>query len=358
MEQPQSIITIPSMDPSVQCHPCHYTQENDLFAVAQWRAGLIAVGLITPPTAPNVFTSADGVTWQLVNGVPTRDPATSNAVTTLGDRTVMVGSEHNGATAWAFDGASWQQAPEQDSLFVEYAAGAMNAVVGLNGQFVAGGFADEPLHDVHIGAAWRSSDGLAWTRDDDKGVFQGGRIWGMATSGETIVAVGTSGDEIYGPAGAWRWTASTGWERARIQPNDGGAMAAVSARPEGGFIAVGKNSEDLGAAVWMSDDGLTWTAVADQPAFHFYLLPLRMQSIVATPHGYFVGGWRSDQGKGSAVVFRSADGQTWSDSEWQTTFSGGQASGVAVTGDRAVIVGRTGYPDWNRATIWTRTWPY
>ena len=83
-----------------------------------------------------------------------------------------------------------------------------------------------------------------------------------------------------------------------------------------------------------------------------------MQSIVATPQGYFVGGWRSDQAKGSAVVFRSNDGQTWSASGVADHFFGGQSTGVAVSGDRAVVVGRTGYPDWNRATIWTRPWPY
>jgi hypothetical protein len=135
-------------------------------------------------------------------------------------------------------------------------------------------------------------------------------------------------------------------------------MASVTTTPDGGFIAVGKNSEDLGAAVWTSTDGSTWQAVPDQPAFHYFLQPLRMQSIVSTPDGYFVGGWRSDVAKGSAVLWRSSDGQTWGEHEWQTTFSGGESTGVAVTDDRAIVVGRTGYPDWNRATIWTRPWPY
>ena len=355
--QPTPVLTVPTLLPGYQCHPCHYVAEDQLFSVAPWPEGLISVGLLQPPAQPLAFTSTDGLSWQQVSGLAARADATPGASANVGQRTVLVGQEHNGATAWAFDGQSWQQAPEQDSLHVNYAAGAMNAVVGFDGQFVAGGFADDPLHEAAFAAAWRSSDGLTWTRDDDKGVFDGGRIWAMATRGDTIVAVGTNGDDIYGPAGAWLWTATSGWEKAQILPDDGGAMAAVTVGPNG-FIAVGKDAKDLGAAVWTSPDGKVWTAVADQPSFHYYLLPLRMQSIVATPDGYLVGGWRSDVGKGSGVVWRSADGQTWSDPEWQTTFSGGQITGVAVTDNRAIIVGRTGYPDWNRATIWTRPWPY
>ena len=46
--------------------------------------------------------------------------------------------------------------------------------------------------------------------------------------------------------------------------------------------------------------GQSWTDWRDQPAFHYYLLALRMQAMVATPSGMLVGGWRSDVGKGSS----------------------------------------------------------
>ncbi len=357
IEQPTPVLTVPSLLPGYQCHPCHYVAEDQLFAIAPWPDGLIAVGLLQPPAQPLAFSSTDGLGWQVVAGLSSRADATSNAVATVGNRTALVGSEHNGATAWAFDGQSWQQAPDQDSLHVDYAAGAMNAVVGFDGEFVGGGFADDPLHDLAYAAAWRSDDGLTWTRDDDEGVFDGGRIWAMAATDDTIVAVGTSGDVTYGPAGAWRWTLADGWQRAQVLPDDGGAMAAVTVGPNG-FLAVGKNAKDLGAQVWTSNDGLVWTAVNDQPSFHYYLQPLRMQAIVSAPTGYLAGGWRSDVAKGSGVVWRSTDGINWSDPEWQTTFSGGQITGVAVTGNSAIVVGRTGYPDWNQATIWTRPWPY
>ena len=359
IDQPADVMTIPSLLPGYQCHPCHYVAENDLFAVSAWANGLISVGSLRPPARPMAFTSTDGTSWEVVSGLIAAEDATAAAVASSASRTVLVGNEHNGATSWAYDGRAWQQAPEQDALHVDYAAGGMNAVVPLDdGTFVAGGYRDDPLHDTHSAGAWRSSDGLNWTLDSaPDGVFDGGRIWSMATRGGTVVAVGTNGDVIYGPAGAWYWTAAGGWQRAQFTPDGGGAMAAVIAVPSG-FLAVGKNATDLGAAVWTSPDGKTWTAVADQPSFHYYQLPLRMQAIAASPSGYLVGGWRSDVGKGSGVLWRSSDGLTWTDPEWQTTFSGGEMTGVALTNDLAIAVGRTGYPDWDRATIWTRPWPF
>jgi hypothetical protein len=357
INQPSAVITAPSLDPSYQCHPCHYLAENDLLAVGKWSHGLIAVGQQKPPPEPMVLTSTDGLSWDQVDGLTARDTSTTNAVASAGDRTVIVGSEHSGATAWAYDGQSWTQAPEAPALAVPYAAGGMTAVTSLNGEFIAGGYRDDPLHNTASAAAWRSADGLTWQLDDAGQVFANGRIWSMAHSTDMIVAVGTNGDPIYGPAAAWYWTAASGWQRAQIGPDDGGAMAAVTAGPNG-FVAVGKNGTDIGASVWTSTDGHAWKRIADQPSLHYYQLALRMQSIAAGPNGFLAGGWRSDVAKGSAVIWRSADALTWSDPEWQTTFSGGQVTGVALTENEAIAVGRTGYPDWNQATIWVRNLPF
>jgi hypothetical protein len=360
IQQPEDVLTVGSLPPIPNCHPCHYEAENDLFAISSWQNGLISIGSLQPPPQPLAFTSTDGASWDVVTGLSAHDNATSTAVASDGNRTVLVGNEHLGATAWAYDGSKWTQAPEQDSLHVDYAAGGMLAVIPFQGGWVGGGYCDDPLHDKHIACAWRSPDGLTWTRDADPGnVFAGGRIWTMTSIGDTIVALGTNGDEIYGPAGAWIWNSADGWQQSQFAPDNGGAVAAVTVTRDGrGYIAVGKNAKDLGAAVWTSPDGKVWTAVPDQPSFHFYLLALRMASIVAGPDYYLVGGWRSDQAKGSGVLWRSTDGQTWTDPEWQTTFSGGEIDGVALTDQRAIAVGRTGYPDWNKATIWVRPLPY
>jgi len=69
------------------------------------------------------------------------------------------------------------------------------------------------------------------------------------------------------------------------------------------------------------------------------------------------GGWRSDAGKGSAVTWTSLDGVTWQPPTWEPSFSGGQITGVAISGASVVAVGRTGYPDWNTAAIWMTQTP-
>ena len=358
VQLPSAVTDPPSLEPGYLCHPCHYQAENQLLAVSKWPTGLIAVGVQAPPPQAIAMTSSDGLHWTAAPGFSGAAGTTAAAVTATQDRTVIVGLQHSGATAWAFDGQSWAQAPDQESLHVDYAAGGMTAATFTDGQFVAGGYADDPLNDKSSAAAWRSGDGLTWQRDDDPtGVFAGGRIWSMATRGDIVVAVGTNGDPIYGPAGAWRWTPAAGWQRGTIEPSDSGAMAAVAVGPNG-FVAVGKNGQDLGASVWTSSDGLTWTAVPDQPSLHYYQLALRMQSIVSTPHGFLVGGWRSDVAKGSGVIWTSGDGLTWSAPTWEDEFSGGQITGVALLNGSGVAVGRTGYPDWNQATIWLDPNPF
>jgi hypothetical protein len=226
----------------------------------------------------------------------------------------------------------------------------MTSVTTFGDEFVAGGYLDNPEAGTKAAAVWRSRDGLTWHADDARKAFEGGRVLDIAASEDMIVAVGTSGDPTYGPAAAWRWTLRRGWQRAELRPDDRGAMRSVAPFHDG-FVAVGTNADDHGAGVWTSPDGLTWTAVSDQPAFHFYTLPVRMHTIIPYPGGLAAGGLRFDAGKGSSVAWTSSDASTWQ-STWETSFSGGEIDGLAFSGDSLVAVGRTGYPDWNRATIW------
>jgi hypothetical protein len=369
--QPSEVTDAPTLPPNYQCHPCHFQAENDLIGVGVAPGGLIAVGIQSPPGAATAFMSGDGTRWTLLEGLRAVDQSAATAIASNGTTTVIVGRDHDGATAWASGdrGTTWTPAPAQATLAVPYAAGGMTSVAVLGTGFVAGGYRDDPLNATRQAGVWRSDDGLTWALDDGGGAFSGGRIWGIAVSsgapgsgggnedgsGPTIVAVGTAGDPNYGPAAAWRWTPASGWQRARIQPDDGGAMRAVIATSTG-FLAVGLGSGDEGAMSWTSIDGATWTAAPDQPAFHRFTNPVRMQSIAITPGGFTAGGWRSDEAKGSAVIWASTDAIHWT-STWQTSFSGGEVDGVAVVAGRVVAVGRTGYPDWNTATVWYRRDP-
>ena len=351
--QPSAVTSAPSLLPGYQCHPCHFLAENEFLGIGQTADGPIAVGVQEPPAQAIAFTSTDGTHWTPLAGFTGAEGTTAVAATSDGVRTVIVGQDSHGATSWSGSHGAWTQAPRQAALDVAYAAGGMTTVTAFDGGFVAGGYRDDPLHAASAAGVWRSADGLTWRLDDGSGSFAGGRIWGIAAHDGTLVAVGTNGDPNYGPAGAWRWTAAAGWQRAAIGPDAGGAMRAVVATAFG-FVAVGLNGNDDGARAWTSTDGSTWTAVADQPAFHYYSLPLRMQSLVAGPGGLVAGGWRSDAGKGSAVTWTSADGLTWQTPTWEPSFSGAQISGLAISNGMVVAVGRDGYPDWNQAAIWVR----
>jgi hypothetical protein len=272
------------------------------------------------------------------------------------DAVVVVGQDPTGATSWSrgSDGA-WRPAPSQDSLHVPYAAGGMTSVVAFAGGFAAGGYRDDPAHLKASGAVWRSADGRLWTLDDDHGAFAGGRILGLAALGDILVAVGTESDQTRGPAAAWRWTSVAGWRRASVPPG-GGPMRAVVITP-GGLVAVGVNGDDSGAAVWTSSDGATWQAVPDQPAFHYYALPVRLQAVAPAGGNLVAAGWRSDPGNGSSMAVTSPDGSHWSSLPWQPSFSGGEIDGLAVSAGTLVAAGRIGYPDNDTAAVWVRNAP-
>jgi hypothetical protein len=352
-----SIVTVaPSLEPGYRCSPCHAPAAGELLGVGAWPGGLIAVGVQQPPAQAIAFSSTDGTHWVPLPGFSGETGSSATAEASNGDRAVIVGLDHSGATAWAFDRGAWTQAPAQADLRVPYAAGAMTSVTPFGAGFVAAGYHDDPLHASASAGVWRSSNGLTWHADGGSGTFSGGRIWGIAAKGGTLVAVGTRGDPNDGPAAAWRWTDATGWQRGRIGPGAAGAMRAVAVTASG-FVAVGQNGRDDGALAWTSPDGLVWTAVPDQPAFHYLSMPVRMQTVVAGPTGLIAGGWRSDAGNGSAVTWTSADGVTWSGPVWEPAFSGGQISGLGVSGGALVAVGRTGYPDNNQAAIWVSAAP-
>ncbi len=349
---PSAVTSAPSLQPGVRCSPCHAPEANQLFGVGQSTGGSIAVGVQQPPARAIAFSSTDGTHWVPLPGFTGAPGTTAIAVASNGPRTVIVGSDPLGATAWASAGGTWTEAPRQADLLVPHAAGAMTSVIAFEGGFIAGGYRDDPEHAAASAAAWRSSDGLAWRADDGSGTFGGGRIWGVAAAAGVVVAVGTGGDPNYGPAAAWRWTRADGWQRGRIGPDAAGAMRAVTVTSSG-FLAVGLNGGDDGARAWTSPDGLAWTALADQPAFHSHSSPVRMQSVVAGPAGFVAGGWRGDAANGSAVAWTSADGVAWQQSPWEPTFSGGQITGLALSGGATVIaVGRTGYPDNDQAMVW------
>ncbi len=350
--QPDVVTQAPSLEPGYHCSPCHPAAASQLFGVTATASGFLGVGVQQPPAEAVAVSTSDGTTWQPVAWDP-GESTTAIAATSAGDRTVVVGSGPAGAAAWVLQAGSWTPATGQ-ALDGEPGSTAMTAVVPAGDGFVAGGYRDDPLHASASAAAWSSSDGISWRADGPFDLFAGGRIDAMAARGDVVVAVGTAGDPTYGPAAAWVRTGGS-WARAAIA-DPGGAMHAVAATPDG-FVVVGQNASDDGARVWRSRDGTTWTAVADQPAFHAVSGPIRMLSVAADGDRLVAGGWTSDAANGSAAAWTSPDGDRWEQAAWVPAFSGGQVRGIALAGDAVLGVGRSGYPDNNQAAAWIRPWP-
>ena len=350
--QPDVVTQAPSLEPGFHCSPCHPAAASQLFGVTGTSSGFLGVGVQQPPAIAVAVATSDGRTWEPVAWDP-GERTTAIAAASLGDDTVVVGSGPTGAAAWVLRNGAWTPA-SGDALEGEVGATAMTAVVASGDGFVAGGYRDDPLHAAASAAAWSSRDGLTWKTEGPAAVFAGGRIDGIAAQGDVVVAVGTAGDPTYGPAAAWVRTDGS-WHRASIQ-DPGGAMHAVAATADG-FVAVGQNADDSGARVWRSTDGTTWAPVADQPAFHALSGPIRMLSLAADGRGLVAGGWTSDAANGSSAAWTSPDGERWDQAAWVPAFSGGQIRGLALTGDSALGVGRSGYPDNNQAAAWIRRRP-
>jgi hypothetical protein len=350
--QPDLVTQAPSLEPGIHCSPCHPAAASQLFGMSASPDGFLAVGVQQPPASAIALASTDGRRWLPIPWDPGAETTAIAAASGTGG-VAVVGSAPGGAAAWLRREGAWATGAGAD-LAGPRGATAMTAVVPWRGGFVAGGYRDDPAAATAAAAVWRTDDGLAWRMDAPTGAFAGGRILGVAARGDVLVAVGSTADPSYGPAGAWVNTDGT-WRRATID-DAGGLMRAVTTTPDG-FIAVGQAADDDGAKAWRSPDGAWWTAVPDQPAFHHDASPVRMESVAADDRGLVAGGWRSDAANGSAAAWSSPDGVAWTEADWVPAFSGGQIPGIALATDAVIGVGRSGYPDNNQAAAWLRQRP-
>ena len=252
----------------------------------------------TPPTVPDATPPVLVRLTQVFGGSVSTDPPPTPVfvgdmtevdesrmatVTVDGPGLVAGGSSHTvevegiDAAVWvSSDGRAWQRIDDDAGVFGD----AMSVASAGSDQFiidVAGGSfgvvavgADGRVLE-HDAAIWVSSDGLVWDRlPHDSEVFGGEGDQFMhsvvQTSGSVIV-VGESGGE----AAAWVSRDGTQWARAEVNDESIRAGAEPSVMNDVavagiGLVAVGSAGVDLGPAVWLSPDGVTWERLVDSMA--------------------------------------------------------------------------------------------
>jgi hypothetical protein len=349
VEQPAAIEAAPT-DAPVFCSPCHPIIGTYIDSLVTFHGGFLAFGHDQPPSHAALWSSNDAGLWRRVAGLPAPEGSSISAAVANGGTVLAVGTSGGAAAAWrSTDGAAWTliPLPEPEAGSTE----RLTAVAESGGGYVAGGYVQSATA-VRAASLWRSMDGAAWRRAAVELPGGPSEITGIAAVGPAdLVAVGIAGDERSGTAAVWRSTdGGASWSSVTSPAFSAGRMLGVVAGGPG-IVAVGELAAQTGAAAWFSADGSDWQA-SSGPGLDYYGLEMVMTAVSRDGSGFVAAGWRSDAGNGSAVVWRSSDGRTWVRLAQEPSFSGAGLS--CVLGSPRLLVGGTmGWPDTHAAQVWT-----
>lgn len=240
-------------------------QPTFVFDATAWDDGFAAIGIRLDGYAsdvgpyvgrPLLWTSADGQTWEeRVLDTPAAEEALSDSriehVVTLPDGRLLAVSEHRRPNAWTSEDAETWTAVDLgigDASVLSIAAGGGGLVLLANA-------ADRAQQ------AWFSGDGMAW---------------------ELTHAVAAEGEA---------------------------QLEAVAAGPEGFVIVGALRGETDRPHVIASADGRSWVTAPDQPAFEDGDFP---SDVAPLGPDWVATGFGASEGEQRSIVWRSADGLTWS----------------------------------------------
>jgi hypothetical protein len=350
--QPAEIEGQPTNAPAF-CSPCHPITGTYIQALVPIASGYLALGEQQPPSVAAAWSSTDAAAWQRVGNLPA--PQGSNIAAALAGPggVVAVGSNGTAAAVWRMAaGGGWSM-----STLAPPPAGAteqLDAVAATGNGYVAAGFTQSSTA-VKTASIWRSGDGVSWSRAQVPGATGAAEVAGLAANANVVIAVGISGDERRGTAAVWRSTdGGSSWSSVSSSAFGAGRMLAVTFG-SGVFAAVGENVDQTAAAAWTSTDGSAWSLAPEQPALANAGMQMVMMAIaVDGSAGFVADGWSSDAGNGSAVVWRSQDGMTWTRYPQDASFSGAGMAAILVrpTSPRLVAAGTMGWPDTHAAQVW------
>jgi len=194
---------------------------------------------------------------------------------------------------------------------------------------------------------------LRWARIDDE-TFVSTAMHAIVRGGPGLIAVGEADeeapyDELRGDVAVWLSADGTTWERIHDpsfsgEPDSGCVSDPLPQVPIG--VAVGPlgviitGSDACHGAVWISEDGRTWTEVI---AEGWRENPIAVGSVVAGGPGWVVTG---ADGHGNGAVWVSSDGVEWTASG-DEDFLAEEGSrldidGVAGLGENLIVLGFEG----------------
>jgi hypothetical protein len=226
--------------------------------------------------------------------------------------------------------------------------------------------------ETSIGAIWHSTSGQTWTRvQHDDQMFNHTMVLAIAEGGPGFVAVGNAFNQEYPDEdiAAAVWTSEDGitWSRVphREEVFGGPGMQDMKDVAAGGpgLVAVGIDNPlgdwDSSAVVWISPDGITWQRV---PHVESIFGGPRMQimwsvatdgtTLVAVGHdGMWSGSGGSDQ---PAAVWTSPDGLAWARTRTQESLTSGRDGNGDWAVMQDVIAGGPGFVGFGRIG-WCRT---
>ncbi len=250
--------------------------DGEIFDVVRYDGGFLAVGTAGRDAA--VWTSPNGGFWDR-HDIPAAAPggrASMAGVAVAGDSLVAVGVE-------TYSDPSVEEEDIDPAVWVAGADGTNWELVTNGAAFGVPGFNRDGLGEIA---------GVSWTRHG-------------------VVAVGWYGG---GPA-AWI-DAGSGWERVAI-PTDGRLLGVAESGAS--IVAWGSTgfhgSPDSDGLILLSDDGLTWTAAEGDFSGSGISDGIQVISALFAPPGGPLVAVGSDQkvftSVGGAAVWTSPDGRVW-----------------------------------------------